>query len=258
MKKVLAGVTLAVASAVALLVGDGLGWDVDGVLFLGAGELHAYLDGVGLEIMANSDNVLRGGLTPKHVDVPELLQLDRSRFAVLWDAFTGLMQIIATLPVPVVFAMQGHALAGGALLALFGDYRIMPRGPFKTGLNEVQVGLIAPTPVHQALVRLVGQNRAGQMLVGGEVMDAEKAHAIGLVDELADTPADVLPAALAWCEQHLALPRHALALSRAMVRADLHAIFGNYSASENEAWVELWFSEATQATLQKLVASLGK
>jgi mannose-6-phosphate isomerase len=42
-------------------------------LFLPAGELHAYLDGVGVEIMANSDNVLRGGLTPKHVDVPELM-----------------------------------------------------------------------------------------------------------------------------------------------------------------------------------------
>lgn len=42
-------------------------------LFLAAGELHAYLRGVGVELMANSDNVLRGGLTPKHVDVPELL-----------------------------------------------------------------------------------------------------------------------------------------------------------------------------------------
>lgn len=42
-------------------------------LYLGAGELHAYLKGAGVEIMANSDNVLRGGLTPKHVDVPELL-----------------------------------------------------------------------------------------------------------------------------------------------------------------------------------------
>ena len=41
-------------------------------MFIPAGELHAYLEGVGLEIMANSDNVLRGGLTPKHVDVPEL------------------------------------------------------------------------------------------------------------------------------------------------------------------------------------------
>jgi len=44
-------------------------------IFLPAGNLHAYLRGVGLEIMANSDNVLRGGLTPKHVDVPELLRV---------------------------------------------------------------------------------------------------------------------------------------------------------------------------------------
>jgi len=43
-------------------------------MFLPAGELHAYLDGVGIELMANSDNVLRGGLTPKHMDVPELLR----------------------------------------------------------------------------------------------------------------------------------------------------------------------------------------
>jgi mannose-6-phosphate isomerase len=44
-------------------------------LFLDAGELHAYLEGLGIELMANSDNVLRGGLTPKHVDVPELVLL---------------------------------------------------------------------------------------------------------------------------------------------------------------------------------------
>ncbi|MCQ6555523.1 mannose-6-phosphate isomerase, class I [Streptomyces sp. C10-9-1] len=46
-------------------------------LFLGAGVPHAYLDGLGVEIMANSDNVLRCGLTPKHVDVPELLRIVR-------------------------------------------------------------------------------------------------------------------------------------------------------------------------------------
>lgn len=44
-------------------------------IFLPAGNLHTYLHGVGLEVMANSDNVLRGGLTPKHVDVPELLRV---------------------------------------------------------------------------------------------------------------------------------------------------------------------------------------
>ena len=44
-------------------------------IFLDAGELHAYLEGLGIELMANSDNVLRGGLTPKHVDVAELLRV---------------------------------------------------------------------------------------------------------------------------------------------------------------------------------------
>ena len=50
-------------------------------VFLGAGNLHAYLSGVGVEIMANSDNVIRGGLTPKHIDVEELLSV------VSFDAF---------------------------------------------------------------------------------------------------------------------------------------------------------------------------
>src|SRR5262249_6364628 len=44
-------------------------------LFLPAGNLHTYLRGFAVEVMANSDNVLRGGLTPKHVDVPELLRV---------------------------------------------------------------------------------------------------------------------------------------------------------------------------------------
>lgn len=44
-------------------------------MYLPAGNMHAYLHGCGIEIMANSDNVLRGGLTPKHVDVPELMRV---------------------------------------------------------------------------------------------------------------------------------------------------------------------------------------
>jgi len=45
------------------------------VLYLPAGNIHAYVEGLGIELMAASDNVLRGGLTPKHVDVPELLSV---------------------------------------------------------------------------------------------------------------------------------------------------------------------------------------
>lgn len=55
-------------------------------MLLHAGQLHAYVEGLGIELMANSDNVLRGGLTPKHIDVPELLKVlkfDETEIAVL-------------------------------------------------------------------------------------------------------------------------------------------------------------------------------
>lgn len=63
------------ASALAPLYLNLVTLDPGEALFLPAGELHAYLEGTALEIMANSDNVLRGGLTPKHVDVQELLSV---------------------------------------------------------------------------------------------------------------------------------------------------------------------------------------
>jgi mannose-6-phosphate isomerase len=61
-------------------------------IFLGAGNLHAYLRGVGVEVMANSDNVLRGGLTSKHVDVPELLRVV--------DFRPGSVTVIRPVPAP--------------------------------------------------------------------------------------------------------------------------------------------------------------
>ena len=48
-------------------------------MYLPAGELHAYFNGVGIELMANSDNVLRGGLTGKHIDVTELMAVTKFR-----------------------------------------------------------------------------------------------------------------------------------------------------------------------------------
>jgi mannose-6-phosphate isomerase len=63
------------AGVLAALLLNRVSIDPGDALYLPAGNLHAYLSGAGIEIMANSDNVLRGGLTPKHVDVPELLRV---------------------------------------------------------------------------------------------------------------------------------------------------------------------------------------
>lgn len=198
------------------------------------------------------------GMFSAGLDVPELIQLDRDQFASLWHHFVSLMRTIACMPVPTAFALTGHAPAGGIVLALFGDYRIMPEGPFKTGLNEVQVGLTVPDVVHRGLVRLIGAHRAERLLVAGDMLPAAQALETGLVDELAATPEAVVERAIAWCERHLALPQLSLKITRDMARADLRSIFDGYSASDNQSYVDLWFEAATQTTLKKLVASLGK
>ena len=141
-------------------------------------------------------------------------------------------------------------------MALFADYRIMPRDGFKTGLNEVQVGLVVSPAIHGALVRTVGAHAAERMMVAGEIMSSEKAHAIGLVDELVDQVDDALPRAVEWCEHHIALPCLAMRTTRAMARADLHALFSDSSQMGVESFVNTWFSESTLKTLQGLVERL--
>jgi mannose-6-phosphate isomerase len=89
-------------------------------IWMPAGNLHAYLRGVGVEIMAASDNVLRGGLTPKRVDVAELLRV--LRFTVLESPVVPAVPVapgVVTWPVPVPdFALHRVALGGSAPVPL--------------------------------------------------------------------------------------------------------------------------------------------
>lgn len=95
-------------------------------IWMPAGNLHAYLRGAGVEIMAASDNVLRGGLTPKHVDVPELLRI--LRFTVLTDPVCAAVTVapgVVTWPVPV----DDFALHAVRLDAAVPQAALAPPGP---------------------------------------------------------------------------------------------------------------------------------
>jgi enoyl-CoA hydratase/carnithine racemase len=190
------------------------------------------------------------------LDVPELLRLDHAQMTAFWQDFFILLKTIAAMPVPTVFGLTGHAPAGGIVMALFADYRIMPEGTFKTGFNEVQVGLIVPPVVQRALSRLIGAHTAERILVAGEMMAAERALDLGLVDELAADPDAVVARALEWCNSHLALPARAMAITRSMARADLLAMFEEEEVAGVAHFVDGWFEKSTQAVLHGLVERL--
>ncbi|MGD8347447.1 MAG: enoyl-CoA hydratase/isomerase family protein [Lysobacterales bacterium] len=198
------------------------------------------------------------GMFSAGLDVPELLDFERPAFTDFWHRFIDVQRTIATLPVPIAFAMTGHAPAGGILLGVLGDYRIMPRGPFKTGLNEVHIGLVVPEPPFEALVHLVGSHAADRIISEGRLMLAEEAEKIGLVDELADSVEAVVPRAIEWCEERLALPRDAMLQTREMARRYLHEFFDGYDEARGDNFIDIWFSEGTQRSLRGLVEKLKK
>lgn len=199
----------------------------------------------------------RSGLFSAGLDVPELLELDADGMRRFWDSFFGLLETVARCPVPVVAALTGHSPAGGTVIALFADYRVQAEGDFQLGLNEVQVGLVVPPVIHQALVRLIGVYPAERHLVAGRMIAASDAAAIGLVDELAE-PDKVVDRAVAWCREHLELPPHSMLETRRLARADLTALFETTGGLNVDSFVEGWFREETQQTLKALVARLRK
>ena len=200
----------------------------------------------------------RPGMFTAGLDVPELIQYNRDQLLQVWQQFLRMLETIARLPVPSAFAITGHAPAGGIVMALYGDYRIMPKGDFITGLNEVQVGLMVSPVIHKALERAVGPRTAEKILVAGKILKAEQALEIGLVDELANDPDDVVRRAVHWCDQMLALPRLAMTSTRSLVRSDLVRLFDDRSKLDVEKFVDIWFSESTQAALNNLVERLQK
>lgn len=195
------------------------------------------------------------GLFSAGVDIPALLACDRAGVREYWREFFALCACMAHAPIPLVAAVTGHSPAGGAVLALFCDYRVMATGPYRIGLNEVQVGLIVPAVIQLALTRVVGAHRAERLLVAGAMLESAEALACGFVDELAAVE-QVTPRALSWLGDLLALPAHAMLATRKLARADLAAAYANPDALPLDAFTDAFFHPQTQARLLEWMAKL--
>jgi enoyl-CoA hydratase/carnithine racemase len=165
------------------------------------------------------------GLFTAGLDVRAMLELPRDAVAQVFVELWRVQRTIATTPVPVIFALTGHSPAGGTVLAIHGDYRVMALGDFRVGLNEVQVGLYPGSVIHGAFRRLVG-GHATQLLPRGALIDPAAALRVGLVDELCEA-SQVIARALEVAAEYAALPREPMLRTRALARADLVELFGN-------------------------------
>jgi 3,2-trans-enoyl-CoA isomerase len=208
-------------------------------------------DGAGALVLSGSPGMFTGGL-----DVPVWLALDRPALAQAWKDFYSLLHALACSSIPVAAAINGHGPAGGTVLALFCDWRVMAEGDWKMGFNEVQVGIPLPPVILSALKRQVGARQAERLGAGGLVISAAEATRIGLIDEMVPLQ-QVVVRAVEWCRGLLKLPQEAMTITRQRARADLASYFDQIE-DELKHVIGHWWNDESQTVLKALAARLAK
>lgn len=160
-----------------------------------------------------------GGTFASGADIRQLLE--RGREDALKGINTNLFDRIAALPMPVIAAVDGYALGGGAELAYAADFRLASTSA-KFGNPEVGLGIIAAAGATWRLPRLVGETLAKQMLLAGRVLDADEALAAGLVVSVHE-PVALLDAADALADRILMNDPAALMATKRVLAAPVDA-----------------------------------
>jgi enoyl-CoA hydratase/carnithine racemase len=202
-------------------------------------------------VASDSPRLFCGGF-----DITEVFAYDRALMIGFFDRFSQLFERLRTLPKPVVAAISGHAFAGGAILALAADVRVMS-DTASLAVNEVDLGVVLPTHMLRALAATGHGNLMRAMLLGGEVITAERALAGGVVVETA--PAiDVLPVSITRARNLgdkplQAFGAHKLALDVVGPRPPAEVW-----RREVEHVVDVWFGEEATARRRALVDKLAR
>jgi len=159
----------------------------------------------------------RGQIFSAGVDLVRLVDGGAAYVRAFLPALSGSLEAVFGCAKPVVAAVNGHAIAGGCILACAADYRAMGRGAGRIGIPELIVGVPFPIVPIEIMRFVAPANRLQQWIYGGVTFDADAALATGLVDAAVD--ADRLESdALAAAERMGKLPATAFALTKRRLR----------------------------------------
>ena len=117
-------------------------------------------------------------------DIPEFLGYTKDAFIRYLTKFTNLYTYVFLFPKPIIAAINGHAIAGGCMLAMACDYRIMVSGKAKISLNEIQFGSSLFAGSVEMLKFWVGGKNAQSLAYSGAMYTAEEACNMGLIDQV--------------------------------------------------------------------------
>ena len=214
---------------------DAVGEDVRALLLTGTGSIFS----AGVDLF----RLTRDGADYVRRFIPLLCRCVRALFA---------------FPRPVVAAANGHAIAGGCVLVLAADVRLMAEGTGKIGVPELLVGVPFPTAPLEVVRFSVPQDKVQSLLYTGQTLSPGEALTAGLVDEVV-APHELLTRAQEIARQLALIPPQVYRLTKQSLRAEALARIDGASAPQEQAVLDVWSAAETHAHIREyLRRTLGK
>ncbi|BBO69024.1 enoyl-CoA hydratase [Desulfosarcina alkanivorans] len=238
---------------------------VDGIaaVSLGRGKVNALNDTIVDELMQCLEKLAadgdiraivltgRGKFFSFGFDIPEFLAFSKAAFTDFLTRFAGLYAYLFTFPKPVVAALNGHTIAGGCMLALACDYRIMISGRAKISLNEITFGASVFAGSTEMLRFWVGSARATEVLYSGAMYSAEEALDIGLVQAVSPGES-LIDRARQVADDLAAKPAPAFSGIKSLLRKPVAEEMMRHEAASIREFVEIWYTEDTWVNIQNI------
>jgi enoyl-CoA hydratase len=204
-----------------------------------AGAARALVgDPPGAVVVAGSGRIFAAGADIAEFDGP-------AEAAVVGGHFREALDLLASIPRPVIAAVNGYALGGGCELALACDLRVAAYNA-TFGQPEILLGIIPGGGASQRLPRLVGPARAKDIIFTGRHVHADEALRIGLVDRVVP-PAEVLDHALALAAELARGPSIALALAKRAIDTGLESGLADGLELEHDLFTEVFHTDDARA-----------
>jgi enoyl-CoA hydratase len=189
------------------------------------------------------------------LDLITLVDLDRGQMEAFMARFGQAMMALYDLPKPMLAAVNGHAVAGGCILALTADYRVLKRGA-QIGLNEVKIGVPLPWFVSVLLRASVSPASLARVALLGRNFADEEALRTGLADEIAEADG-FETTCLERLQEFAEKDIPALATTKRYLRQDALRAMKAHEDGFAKDFLDGWFSEPTRERLRQIVGSLS-
>lgn len=195
-----------------------------------------------------------GKLFSPGLDLVTLVGFDRGDMARFMARFGACVLHLYTCRKPVVAALSGHALAGGAILALTADWRVL-RDDALVGLNELKVGVPLPFGVTMILRDAVAGPRLEEVALFGRNYRGAEAVAAGMVHEVA-AASNLEAVALERLGEMTSKDLRSFAVTKAYLRSRTVERIRAYENQFQDEWLDCWFSPGTRSRVEAIVADL--